>query len=125
MDDKHIKTTIRSYREARRISQIEMAERLGIDRNTYRNIEHGRTRLLSVHLPRIAQELGVSVDELCLGYRVGDPDSDPSLNLLREEYEHRMSKAVSGYKQQSLEAAMQTQESTLQATRLPQSQTTW
>ena len=101
MDEKTIKSNIYRRRRTLSISQTEMAERLGLDRNTYRNIESGSTRIFNSHLEEIARLLGVSSEELVLGYRAGDPENDPRLQdaqavydsrveALKEEYEHRL-----------------------------------
>lgn len=88
MDNASIKSNIEKFRKASGISQSEMAERLGLSRTAYRNIEKGKTRLLSDILKRIAEELGKTTEELMLGY---EPSSEGSrkLNDIREEYRTR------------------------------------
>lgn len=58
---------IRAARESRKISQGEMAHRMGIDRSTYINFEHGRTQIISEHLPAFAEIMGISEEELIFG----------------------------------------------------------
>ena len=88
MDNASIKSNIEKFRKASGISQSEMAERLGLSRTAYRNIEKGKTRLLSDILKRIAEELGKTTEELMIGY---EPSSEGSrkLNDIREEYRTR------------------------------------
>lgn len=58
---------IRNARERQGISQGEMASRLGIDRSTYMNFEHGRTQIISEYLPAFAELMGMSDEELVFG----------------------------------------------------------
>lgn len=104
MDEKTIKTNIYRRRKTLSISQTEMADRLGMDRNTYRNIESGCTRIFNCHLEEIARVLNISSEELVLGYRIGDPECDPGLQdgrirydaeieILKREYAGRLAEA--------------------------------
>ena len=97
MDEKTIKSNIYRRRRTLAISQIEMAERLGMDRNTYRNIETGCTRIFNSHLEGIAQVLKVSPEELVLGYKVGDPENDPSLQDSREWFDAQLAIATENF----------------------------
>lgn len=67
MDDNSIKEIIALLREKKGLSQTELANRIGIDRNTYRNLEKGDTRILSPHIEAIAKELGTTTEHLLLG----------------------------------------------------------
>lgn len=58
---------IRLAREKKDISQGEMANMMGIDRSTYINFEHGRTQIISEHLPAFAEIVGISEEELLFG----------------------------------------------------------
>ena len=80
MNNTQIKRNILKARESRKISQEEMASRLGISRQAYIRIEHGSTSVICKQLPKIADECGISLDHLVLGY-------DPCRNnedILRE-----------------------------------------
>lgn len=106
MDDSAVKARIKARREALDITQEDMAERLGIVRNTYANIEKpfgkkGATRLSCQYLPDIANELQISEEELILGFipcHPGDTDSleDAKAGYLakeksiRDEYERTL-----------------------------------
>ena len=80
INDAQIKKNIRSRRVSRKISIVEFAERIGINRNTYGNIEkEGKTRMINEHLEAIAGELNTTVEELLFGYAPGDPEKDPVL----------------------------------------------
>lgn len=69
MDNARIKENIIRRRMELGISQDEMARRLDISRNSYRSIERGDTNVISKRLGDIARILGISEEELVLGYR--------------------------------------------------------
>lgn len=72
MDDNSIKQIMGALREKQGLSQLEMADRIGVDRNTYRNIEKGTTKIICPHLESIAEALGTSTEHLLLGYDPND-----------------------------------------------------
>lgn len=80
MNNTQIKRNILKARESRKISQEEMASRLGISRQAYIRIEHGNTSVICKQLPKIADECGISLDHLVLGYDPGRNNED----ILRE-----------------------------------------
>ncbi len=69
MDNDSIKGNIIRRRTEEGISQDEMARRLDISRTSYRNIERGKSRIISRRLPDIARQLNISEEELVLGYK--------------------------------------------------------
>lgn len=81
MTSESIKEIIRRKREEKRFTQHEMAEKLGISRTSYRNIEEGSTRLFCDKLQDIAEILETSIEELLTGQNT----SDISGQLLKEE----------------------------------------
>lgn len=85
MTSESIKINIRRKREELRLTQQEMAERLGLSRTAYRNIEDGRTKLVSDKLQPIADIFGISSEELVMGF---DPVSF-NVDLLKEENDHK------------------------------------
>lgn len=85
MTSESIKINIRRKREELRLTQQEMAERLGLSRTAYRNIEDGRTKLVSDKLQPIADIFGISPGELVMGF---DPVSF-NVDLLKEENDHK------------------------------------
>lgn len=80
MNNFQIKQNILNARKSLKISQDEMASRLGISRQSYIRIEHGSTSVISKQLQKIADECGISLDQLVLGY---DPFGDNE-DILRE-----------------------------------------
>ena len=75
MDNSSVKKNISRIRKASGISQTEMAERLGISRTAYRNIETGDTKLINDNVDRIASLLDTTSEELVLGYTPSAKDS--------------------------------------------------
>lgn len=78
------------------MSQSAMAEKLGISRNAYRNIEAGETRLISEMLDRIAAIFGTTAEEILLGY-TPFPESSQKVQDIQKEYSSREAGIVSRY----------------------------
>lgn len=83
MDNLTIKDNIRRIRKSQRITQEEMAHRLGISLTAYRDLEKGSTSMMNANVARIALLLNTSIEELLLGYR---PVQMPE-RILKEEQE--------------------------------------
>lgn len=60
---------IRKVREASRLSQNMMAEKLGVGRTTYIAFETGRTRLYNKLVSKMSGYFGISEEELLYGPR--------------------------------------------------------
>ena len=84
--DPQIKSNIARLRAGLKISQSDVAARIGMDRNAYRNIEVGRTALVHEKVDAIAALFGVSPEGLILGYDPLDVDSDPRLEDFKKDY---------------------------------------
>lgn len=87
--DPQIKNNLTRLRSEQNLSQLDLADKIGISRNTYRNIEVGKTCLVHKSLDKIARALGVSPEILILGYDPLDVDSDPRLEEVRRSLELR------------------------------------
>lgn len=85
MDNARIKENIIRIRTKKGISQDEMARSLDISRNSYRSIEKGSTYVINRRLHDIAERLGVSEEELVLGYQ--PIESEESLEDIRRHYQ--------------------------------------
>lgn len=68
MDNNSIKENIRRIRKTRKLTQEEMAHRLGISLTAYRDMERGSTSMMNSNINRIASHLDTSAEELVLGY---------------------------------------------------------
>ncbi|MDO5321968.1 MAG: helix-turn-helix domain-containing protein [Bacteroidia bacterium] len=100
MTDESIIKNIERFREERGMSQDMVAIKIGKARNTYGNIVRGKTKILNENLQALADVFGVSVEEILLGYKPGDPssltlgDNDnhrEQMHQLTEDYERRLS----------------------------------
>ena len=63
---------LKQVREQRRLSQQQLAQRMGVAQNTLCNWENGKRRMDRETLLRLAQVLDVPVD-----YLMGGPAADP------------------------------------------------
>ena len=68
MDSNSIKNNIRAIRERLGFTQQEMADRMGLSRTAYRQLETGKTRLFSKQLENFADTCGISLEECFLGF---------------------------------------------------------
>ena len=102
MDEKTIRVNITRAREKSGFTQKAVAESLGISRTAYSKIEKGPTKILGRRIGKIAEVLGVSLDELLLGY-IPDPDSAGRLEQERADYGLKKASLVAGY-EEKLEA---------------------
>lgn len=84
MNNTSVKENISRIRQASGISQTEMAEKLGISRTAYRNIEKGETVLISENVDRIAAVLDKTPEEIVLGYRPSERDSARFYDIQKE-----------------------------------------
>ena len=57
-------TRITALRKAQRITQVQLAEQLGVSQQTVTAYESGKRRVPISHLPRLAGLLAVTVEEL-------------------------------------------------------------
>lgn len=69
MDNISIKNNIRKIRKARKLTQEDMAHKLGISLTAYRDFEKGNTTILHGNLSKIASCLDTPTEEIVLGYR--------------------------------------------------------
>lgn len=60
-------TDIKTARNRLGMTQSQLAERIGVERTVLTHWENGDTSPRVEHLPRIADALGVSIDELVRG----------------------------------------------------------
>ncbi len=83
--DPQIKANLIRFRNNCKLTQTDLADLVGISRNTYRSIEVGETGLVHKALDKIAKRLGVSVESLILGYNPLDINSDPRLAKFKKD----------------------------------------
>lgn len=91
MDNSSVKENIIRLRKSLNLSQTEMAERMGISRTAYRNIENGSTKLLSDNLMKIAEICNTTVENV-ISDRCGDGIS--GTGLLTDDRDEVYSSAI-------------------------------
>ena len=81
---KDVGVRLRGLREARNISQVELAKRLGITQSNVSEMERGIRSVTSHFAVRLAQTLHVSIDEILIGSN-GTAEKTPlaSVKVLR------------------------------------------
>ena len=85
MDNTTIKDNIRRIRKTRKLTQEEMALRLGISITAYRDLEKGHTSILNSNVYKIADLLDTPAEEIVLGYRPSQIEG-ASLKEMQQEY---------------------------------------
>ena len=90
MDNESIKKNIRKIRKERRLTQEEMALRLGISLTAYRDFENGGTAIFNGNLHKIASLLDTPEEEIVLGYRPSQLEG-ASLREVQAEYSGKIS----------------------------------
>jgi len=93
--EKQVRENISRIRQERNISQKAMADKLGISRVAYANLESGRTRILNEHIERFAEVTGVSPEEIVLGYKL--TDDVHSLEQAQADYGRRRQEIIDKY----------------------------
>ena len=96
MNNYSVKKNISQKRKASGISQTEMADKLGLARTAYRNIEMGDTRLISDKVEDIARLLDVTAEELVLGYKPSE-NMAMRFNDIEHEFEEERSEIIRKY----------------------------
>lgn len=100
MDSDSVKKNIQKVRKEMGLTQKEMAEKLGISRTAYRNLEKGETRVYSDHITKMAELAGKEEEEVVLGFTPSQYDEDQlreisnyeqRLQALRDDYENKLS----------------------------------
>lgn len=89
MDNNSIKDNIRRIRKSRKLTQEDMAHKLGISLTAYRDLERGNTSVMNGNVMRIASLLDTSTEEIVLGYRPSQMAGE-ALEDVREEYNTRV-----------------------------------
>ena len=112
MDNTSIKKNIRSIRKARKYTQEEMADKMGMSLTAYRDLEKGETSIVNTNLRKVARLLDTTTEELVLGYRPIQMDG-PGLEDIKEEYTGRISALEKGIA--DLEKLVRTLEETVAA----------
>lgn len=78
MDKATVSDNIKSIRLKLGLTMIQMAESLGMTRQSYAKLERGSVNYFSPHIEEIARMGNVSTEELVLGY---EPNPEPAREL--------------------------------------------
>lgn len=89
MDNTTIKDNIRKIRKGQKITQEEMALKLGISLTAYRDLEKGHTSVLNSNLLKIADILDTTTEEIVLGYKPAQIETT-TLQDVRAEYSNKV-----------------------------------
>lgn len=99
MDSDSVKRNIQKVRKEMGLTQKEMAEKLGISRTAYRNLEKGETKVYSDHITKMAELAGKGEEEVVLGFTPSQYDEDQlreisnyeqRIEALRDDYENKL-----------------------------------
>lgn len=95
MDAKSIIANLERLRELNHLTKVEVAVKLGVSRNTYLNLVSGQTKVINENLPALADLFHVELDELLLGYKPINKESQ----MLREseQYEEKRRALIDEY----------------------------
>jgi transcriptional regulator with XRE-family HTH domain len=85
MDNISIKQNIRNIRKSRKLTQEDMAYKMGMSLTAYRELEKGETSIVNANLIKVASLLETTTEELVLGYRPAQMEG-PGLEDMKEEY---------------------------------------
>lgn len=74
MDNKNFQENAVKLRKERKLTQQEVADRLGISRIAYSKLERGETRLVNESAEKLAELFDMPAEELIYGSRLGERD---------------------------------------------------
>ena len=89
MDNNSIKDNIRRIRKNRKLTQEDVAHRLGISLTAYRDLERGSTTIVNGNIGQLAEEFETSPEELVLGYKPSQQASR-TLEEVKGQYQSRV-----------------------------------
>lgn len=94
--EKQLRDNLNRIRREKNLSQKEMAEKLGMSRVAYANIETGKTRLINRKVERFVELNDVSPAEMVLGYKINEDDVH-TLQQAQADYGRRRQEIVDAY----------------------------
>ena len=89
MDESSIKNNINAYRKSKDLTQTQAAQALNISTNAFRKIEKGKTAIINAHVREFAELVGLSIEELFLGYSPSET-LDTTLKEVKAEYGNKV-----------------------------------
>ena len=85
MSNSDVKKNIAEVRNSMQLTQAEMAHKIGISRQAYINLEHGKTSVINKQITKMAQRCGLPEEKILFGYSVEELSS----NMLQESEAHK------------------------------------
>lgn len=98
MDSKSVCDRIISERNKLGLTQEEMAQRVGISANSYRELEKGKTAIFNKRIIDISEIFGITPEELLLGYPSPSEEVRHKLEEAEKEFNRKISDIESRYK---------------------------
>ena len=83
MSDKKVKENIAEVRNSMKLTQAEMAHKIGISRQAYINLEHGKTSVINKQITKMAERCGLPEEKILFGYSMEELSS----SMLQESEE--------------------------------------
>ena len=77
---------LKKFRKSHDLTQQDVAEKVGISLTAYRDLETGKTQLMNDKMVKIADAVGVSLEELVIGYKPS-PENSKLLEEQKIKYE--------------------------------------
>jgi transcriptional regulator with XRE-family HTH domain len=100
-------TRIANARRAAGITQVQLAEALGVAQQTLAHYEGGKLRIAVALLPHVSQQLGISVEQL-IGVPVPSAKRGPQPRLLQQvERIQRLPRPQQRFVMQMIDTALQ------------------
>ena len=110
MDNASIKKNIRKVRESRKLTQEEMAHKLGMSLSAYRELEKGGTSILNSNLLKMASFLDTPTEELVLGYQ---PTLADGIHIRKLQKEHSYKEDILAQRISDLENLVRAKDQTI------------
>ena len=85
MSNKKVKKNIAEVRNSMKLTQAEMAKKIGISRQAYINLESGKTAVINKQITKMAESCGLPEEKILFGYSVDELSS----NMLHESESHK------------------------------------
>ena len=85
MSKKKVEKNIAEVRNSMKLTQAEMAKKIGISRQAYINLEHGKTSVINKQITKMAERCGLPEEKILFGYSVEELSS----SMLRENEAHK------------------------------------
>ena len=98
MDDNSIRENISHAYKKQGFTQKAVADAIGISTVSLHALESGPTRILNENIYKIADFLGISAEELILGYKP-DPKIAGRMEQMKVDYGEKTRSLVSGYEE--------------------------